>query len=151
MELGIDSAKLFIVGSVKFDLLKNKNSNNLASLFNITSSKLLVDKKVILGSSTWPGEEILLINIFKRISKLFPNLILVIAPRHAERADDIDKLINSSGYKSWRRTNETYLEDLKNCIFLSFALFSKSSNSIIDLCDYFYSVSFFVLICYSIF
>lgn len=52
---------------------------------------------ILLGSSTWPGEEALLLDAFARLRKEFPLLRLLIVPRHAERKDEILPLLRESG------------------------------------------------------
>ncbi len=44
---------------------------------------------VLLAGSTHPGEERALCEVFVRLRKRFPDLFLILAPRHAERAREI--------------------------------------------------------------
>ena len=46
--------------------------------------------QVLLGSSTWPGEEKVLIESYLGLRGQFPNLRLLIVPRHAERRKEIE-------------------------------------------------------------
>lgn len=55
------------------------------------------DEAVLLGSSTWPGEEAVLIDIFKALQADERDVRLLIVPRHAERRAEIEALLQASG------------------------------------------------------
>jgi 3-deoxy-D-manno-octulosonic-acid transferase len=59
---------------------------------------------VLLGGSTWPGEEGMLLDAFKALRTSNPRLMLVLAPRHVERARDVLKDIADRGLSVARRT-----------------------------------------------
>jgi 3-deoxy-D-manno-octulosonic-acid transferase len=52
---------------------------------------------VLLGGSTWPGEEEALCRIYKNLRMKHPDLFLVLVPRHAERRDEVIKTLESQG------------------------------------------------------
>lgn len=56
------------------------------------------DEPVLLGSSTWPGEEAVLIDIFKALKADDRTVRLLIVPRHAERRAEIEALLQASGF-----------------------------------------------------
>lgn len=68
------------------------------------------DHSVIVGASTHPGEEKLLIDTFSALLPRFPGLRLVLAPRHAERGGEIEKLLQNSGLSYARRSREKVAE-----------------------------------------
>lgn len=53
---------------------------------------------IILGSSTWPGEEIALLQAFEALAPQFPDLRLLLVPRHAERRRQLQKDLRSATY-----------------------------------------------------
>jgi len=65
---------------------------------------------VLLGGSTWPGEDEVLLKIYKKIlTTVQPptcNLqpVLVIAPRHFEKADAVEENIHKHGFACVRRS-----------------------------------------------
>jgi 3-deoxy-D-manno-octulosonic-acid transferase len=61
-------------------------------------------KKVITAGSTHRGEEAALLDVFKQLRQKYPDLLLIIAPRHPERFDEVEGLINKAGYDCQRRT-----------------------------------------------
>jgi 3-deoxy-D-manno-octulosonic-acid transferase len=51
----------------------------------------------LLGGSTWPGEEEVLLDYFIQARSRYPGLKLVLVPRHAERRDEVVALIEKKG------------------------------------------------------
>jgi len=62
------------------------------------------DAPVLVAGSTHPGEDEIVLQAFNRLRTNHPDLQLVIAPRHPERGDDIEKLVNEHGYAAYRRS-----------------------------------------------
>ncbi len=103
-DLGISSEQVFVTGTMKYDNIPthiNENSKNeLADLFRIKDNDL-----VLIGGSTHEGEEEILLRIFERLSKTYPNLRLIIAPRHIERTRDVSRLIEKKGFTPVLKTS----------------------------------------------
>ncbi len=95
-DIGADPLKVMVTGNLKFD---QKLPVRMSAPLAIASGK-----KVITAGSTHKGEEAALLDIFKRLRWKYPDLILIIAPRHPERFDEVEGLINRAGYDCQRRT-----------------------------------------------
>lgn len=61
-------------------------------------------RTVVLGASTHPGEEELLVRCFAELKPEFPDLKLVLIPRHAERGADVAEMLDSRNLKFVRRS-----------------------------------------------
>ncbi|MEX0330359.1 MAG: 3-deoxy-D-manno-octulosonic acid transferase [Puniceicoccaceae bacterium] len=59
---------------------------------------------VLLGSSTWSGEESALIESFINLRSTFPDLRLLIVPRHAERIKELESLVSKYPVQSHFRS-----------------------------------------------
>ncbi len=96
-DLGISGNQVFVTGTMKYDNIPTSIDDNiskrLASLFCINDDDL-----VLIGGSTHDGEEEILIRVFERLSKDYPELKLIIAPRHIERVRDVFRLIEKKGF-----------------------------------------------------
>jgi 3-deoxy-D-manno-octulosonic-acid transferase len=46
----------------------------------------------------------MLLEVFSRLRVRYPSLVLVIAPRHPERFDEVEALVNKAGFDCQRRT-----------------------------------------------
>lgn len=57
-------------------------------------------RPILLAASTHPGEEELVLNA---IAKIKPSPFLILAPRHPERGDKLERLCHTHGYKVARR------------------------------------------------
>lgn len=60
-------------------------------------------RPVWLTASSHPGEEAIALQVHQQLLVQFPNLLSVIAPRHAVRGDEIARLIASNGLRVARR------------------------------------------------
>lgn len=61
--------------------------------------------QILLAASTHPGEENLIAKVYSEIKNSFPDLRLVVVPRHAERGNEIVKILNDLKL-SFRRRSE---------------------------------------------
>jgi 3-deoxy-D-manno-octulosonic-acid transferase len=69
----------------------------------------LGNRPVVLAASTHRGEEALVLQAFGRLNSVAsdqPGPLLVLAPRHPERADEIESLIRASGLSVARRSRQ---------------------------------------------
>jgi len=60
---------------------------------------------ILLGGSTWPGEEAALCEIYKKLREKHPELFLVLVPRHAERRDKVIRAVESHALSYALRSN----------------------------------------------
>lgn len=102
-DLGIPDKQIFVTGTMKYDNIPvhiDENiSKRLAKLFHINDDDL-----VLIGGSTHEGEEEILIRVVERLNKTYPNLKLILAPRHIERTRDVSRLIEKMGFVPVRKT-----------------------------------------------
>ena len=94
-ELGIPRERLHAVGSLKFDAAIPSASNGTgapSAWALLAKLGIPANAPVIVGGSTWPGEEEVLIDLMKELRAEFPNLFLVLVPRHAERSAEVAQM-----------------------------------------------------------
>ncbi|MBM4044302.1 MAG: 3-deoxy-D-manno-octulosonic acid transferase, partial [Planctomycetes bacterium] len=102
--LGVPRSRTHIAGNVKFDGLRTAaDSQRLRSL--VEAFAIRAEDRVLVAGSTWPGEERILLNVYKELRQQFDNLRLVLVPRHIERAGEVEKQIEDAGFKCYRRTS----------------------------------------------
>ena len=61
-------------------------------------------RPVWIASSTHPGEEKSVLEAHRQLLERFPDLCLILAPRHPERGNEVAELIGSAGLNFTRRT-----------------------------------------------
>ena len=95
------AANIEVTHNMKFDqeVPVNFKSIDLAAYFGAR------EHQILLAASTHPGEEKLISSVFSEIRNDFPELRLVIVPRHAERGNEIVKILNEQ-HLSFRRRSE---------------------------------------------
>jgi 3-deoxy-D-manno-octulosonic-acid transferase len=62
-------------------------------------------KSVIVAGSTRKGEEEKLLKAYAMARKIREDLLLILVPRHPQRADEIEKLCRDYGFKAQRKTS----------------------------------------------
>ena len=101
-DAGADRDRMEVTGSFKFDVAKRRpeKETELRSWIG--------DGRILLGGSTWPGEDEALLRI---ISELKDDVKLVIAPRHFEKADAVEENIRKAGFGCVRRSRGESVAD----------------------------------------
>lgn len=91
-ELGYPAEKMQTTGNIKLDLrIERLEIDERACLRRELG--LSADGLVLLGSSTWPGEELALLNAWQAARNSGVVCWLLIVPRHAERRAEIEQVV----------------------------------------------------------
>ena len=99
VRLGVNEDKINITGNMKFDsALSKMDSFQLDGLRR--NLGLRPSDKLWVCGSTHPGEEDMVLYAYKELQREFPDLKLLLAPRHPERSADIAKIVSSFGFRS---------------------------------------------------
>jgi 3-deoxy-D-manno-octulosonic-acid transferase len=99
----IQPGKILNSGNLKFDFappppLTPEERNTLLQSFGFAASAHEASGiEVMMGSSTWPGEETALLDSFRSLFPDFPQLRLLMVPRHAERRREIESILRGTG------------------------------------------------------
>jgi 3-deoxy-D-manno-octulosonic-acid transferase len=68
------------------------------------SLNLREGQNIFIAGSTHRGEEEIILAVFRELKKEFPDLILLLAPRHPERFSEVASLLQGMEFNSIRRT-----------------------------------------------
>lgn len=101
--LGVERSHICHVGSIKYDL-ENADVDPRSAERILVELKIDNHRPIILGGSTHPGEEEILGRIFLNLRPDFPDLFLIVAPRHAERAREVRAKLETLGLAVVLRT-----------------------------------------------
>lgn len=103
IDLGAAPEQVVVTGSVKFDGVASgpdeRARNELREAFGLRPS----DRLMIAGS-THPPEEQTVLECYRRLRGSWPQLRLLLAPRHEQRFDEVARLIRSAGLHLLRRS-----------------------------------------------
>lgn len=90
--LGVPAAKITTTGNIKLDVaIPTLNSAEMATLRKELGIR---SGLVLLGASTWPGEEEALVNALRAVQDVGVPCSLILVPRHAERRMDIERMLS---------------------------------------------------------
>ena len=103
-ELGADESKIKVLGTVKYDVAQSDPTGEEKARKLLTSAGIAVNDLIIMGGSTWPGEETALLDVFKKLKGSYGSLKLVLVPRHAERGSEVADDVRRAGLSFVRRT-----------------------------------------------
>ncbi len=97
LDAGADPARTIVTGSVKFDVARRDPAKEARAAELLARLDMGAGKLVLMGGSTWPGEEAVLLEIYRRLVPRFSDLRLVLVPRHFERGDAVAAAISAAG------------------------------------------------------
>jgi 3-deoxy-D-manno-octulosonic-acid transferase len=99
--LGADPARVVVTGSLKFDSLDlvSPGRDRVLRYFRLREART-----VVVAASTLRGEEAAVLRAFRRVRAARPDALLIVAPRHPERFDEVAGLCAREGYRVQRRT-----------------------------------------------
>src|SRR3954464_13489704 len=106
IDLGADPDLVTVTGSLKFDSLElpsaathGKPRERVLRFFRISPHRT-----VVVAGTTRRGEEAAVLKAFRRIKQTMPSALVVLAPRHPERFDEVERLARDAGFVTTRRS-----------------------------------------------
>lgn len=98
-ELGCRPEAIKVVGSLKFDAarLEEKHALNVRGL--LRQLGVPDGAPILIGGSTHDGEEAILVEVFQKLRRQFPDLFLILVPRHFERSRQVGRELEARGMK----------------------------------------------------
>jgi len=101
ISLGAPAARVAVTGNLKFDM---GNDIFVRSVhLNRDSNRLF-----FVAGSTHRGEEEIILDVYEKIRETYPDIILILAPRHPERITEVERLLRSKNFRFRRRTELTF-------------------------------------------
>lgn len=101
LALGAPAARLSVAGSIKFDA---RIPASLREQAEPLRRDLGVDRPVLIAASTHAGEDEVVLEAFVRVRERFAEALLLLVPRHPERADRVAELCRARGLEVARRS-----------------------------------------------
>jgi 3-deoxy-D-manno-octulosonic-acid transferase len=115
IELGVDAERVKALGNLKYDAVLPDtvgwDQDQRPISFYRQQFGISPEKIVWIAGSTHSGEEVAIFTAYKRLSLLFPNLFLVVAPRRIERGREIKDIAERLGLTVRQRTAPFHDED----------------------------------------
>jgi 3-deoxy-D-manno-octulosonic-acid transferase len=105
--LGADPARVVVTGSLKFDSLDwpgvgphGQSRDRVLRYFRLSPGR-----PVVIAASTLRGEDQAALEAFRRVQARWPDALLIVAPRHPERFEEVTRLAAEEGFRVVRRTS----------------------------------------------
>jgi 3-deoxy-D-manno-octulosonic-acid transferase len=114
--LGVDRARIHHSGSIKYDPESADVDPTLAE--EVLRGLKIDNRPIIFGGSTHPGEEEILGKTFRDLKREFSDLLLVVAPRHAERAHEVRNALEQLGLRVASRSQPATVGAAIDCLLL---------------------------------
>ena len=92
---------LAVTGNLKFELAMPANTQDLLSQFR----PAFAGRLLWVAASTHAGEDEQLLELYPQLKQQFPQLLLLLVPRHPERFDKVAELVQQAGFSLWRRSS----------------------------------------------
>ena len=107
---GVPADRLQVTGSIKFDdAPSSRETPEVQSRVQWAGADPW--HRIWIAGSTGPGEELMVIHIYNHLRVDFPELRLILVPRHRERFDEVSSIAQSSGLKVCRRSTDPSMFD----------------------------------------
>lgn len=104
VEMGGEPQKAKAVGNLKFDqTFPSFTSEAMSEMAK--SLGLRGNENILIAGSTHSGEEEILVSLYKELKKIDPHLILILAPRHLERMEEVEKILKKESLPWQRKTS----------------------------------------------
>ena len=107
-ELGCRPDAVQVMGSLKYDAAARVEARPLLDVPGMLGQLGVADgARVLLGGSTHAGEEAILAEAFLRLRHRYPDLFLVLVPRHFERGREVGEELKARGIRFVYRSEVT--------------------------------------------
>ncbi|WP_109409859.1 lipid IV(A) 3-deoxy-D-manno-octulosonic acid transferase [Proteus genomosp. 4] len=103
IELGLKRSHLHVTGSLKFDI---SVTPELAARAVALRRQWAAHRPVWIATSTHEGEETIILETHKKLLTQFPQLLLILVPRHPERFPKAEQLTRDAGLKYTLRSTD---------------------------------------------
>lgn len=101
-EIGAKEDKVEVMGNLKFDITPNLSEEEK----NKYKDELKTHNyRLFIGASTHKGEDESVLYAFKTLKNGHNDAKLLLVPRHPQRYEEVAELLNKSGYKWGKRSN----------------------------------------------
>jgi 3-deoxy-D-manno-octulosonic-acid transferase len=102
--MGADPARVVVTGSLKFDAAALPAVSARGRDRVLRYVRIARDRPVVVAGSTMRGEEVPVLRAFRHVKATSPQALLIVAPRHKERFDEVVQVARGEGFSVVRRS-----------------------------------------------
>jgi 3-deoxy-D-manno-octulosonic-acid transferase len=89
--LGVAPDRVAVTGNAKYEA--GADSSSVRSAL----ATFVMDRPIFIAGSTGPGEETIVLSAYRHLLERFPSLVLILAPRHLHRVEEVERDVQRSG------------------------------------------------------
>ena len=104
--LRIPAEQVIVTGTMKYDTIVTEGVEALRTRM-AASLRIPEHSTVMIGGSTHPPEERILLEVYRSLVVDHPDLFLILAPRPPERMDEVEEQIRDAGLVCIRRSRQS--------------------------------------------
>ena len=123
IEAGTPRERVIVTGNFKVDSVSEGGDQGYAILQRMG----LAERLLLVGASTHPGEEAILLHVYRRLHTILPHLLLLLAPRHPQRFSEVEEMLKTGGYRYSKRSRPSGTAGTEVEVFLLDTLGELSS------------------------
>jgi 3-deoxy-D-manno-octulosonic-acid transferase len=101
--LGANPVRTWVTGNIKFDV---NVADGLADDGKALRAELFGDRPIWIAASTHEQEEEQVLAAHRLLQQSFPDLLLLLVPRHPQRFKAVTELVEASGFRTVSRTED---------------------------------------------
>ena len=106
--IGVPADRITVTGSMKYDTEDSESLIDLRFSVWLQNHGVNPGRPILLGGSLHPGEEDLLISGYQLLLAEFPELFLILVPRHVERTPEIAQLLRTRNVRFTLRSDPDF-------------------------------------------
>ncbi|HAJ26663.1 MAG TPA: 3-deoxy-D-manno-octulosonic acid transferase [Syntrophus sp. (in: bacteria)] len=97
ISIGLSPERMEVMGNAKYDGLAAKVSPALAEEIAVRLN-IALEEPVFVAGSTHDGEESLVLEVYRRLLPDYPDMKLILIPRHVERGAAVREIVARNGF-----------------------------------------------------
>src|SRR5581483_2449543 len=122
-DIGCKPEAVHVVGNLKFDAAQLNERRNLDVPVLLQQLGVQPGAPILVGGSTHNGEEVILAEIAENLRKKFPDLFLILVPRHFERSNEVGRQLRERNvnfvYRNLISANSKWSDGEIRCLLVN--------------------------------
>ncbi|MCK3654685.1 3-deoxy-D-manno-octulosonic acid transferase [Pasteurellaceae bacterium Macca] len=115
ISLGFPPERLINTGNLKFDL---EISQAQREQIKLTAAALNIQHRAVwVAGSTHEGEEKIILDAHQQLLEIYPDLVLILVPRHPERFNEVETLLKKMAIPYVKRSTREALNEETQVLF----------------------------------
>ena len=132
--IGVRPEAVHYTGSLKFDYSATDSLSQAEQFRALLRQGGWSDSPILLGGSTFPGEERALGEVLRQLRPRFPNLRLILVPRHVERTPEVEATLRELNLSYTLRTRLAECREIGDVLLVNTTGELRHWYAVADVC-----------------